>query len=112
MSLSDYQVATRQTAIYPEAGEGTYGAISYAALGLGEAGEVQGKVKKVWRDHHGILTAELKDAIESELGDVFWYAVRLCDELGLSADEVLEKNLAKLLDRKDRGVLQGSGDTR
>lgn len=32
--------------------------------------------------------------------------------LGMSFDEVLEANLAKLADRKDRGVIGGSGDER
>jgi len=32
--------------------------------------------------------------------------------LGLSLQEIAELNIAKLVDRKNRGVLQGSGDNR
>jgi NTP pyrophosphatase (non-canonical NTP hydrolase) len=112
MNFVDYQVATRKTAVYPEAEEGTIGAISYVALGLGEAGEVQGKVKKALRDHGGLVTPTLKDAIQAELGDVLWYVARLADELGLSLEDVVSLNLEKLNSRRERGVLQGSGDYR
>lgn len=109
----DYEVATRNTAIYPESGTGSYNALVYVALGLtNEAGEVAGKLKKVWRDDGGILTDEKRDAIAAELGDVLWYLARAADELGIGFDVVAKDNLAKLSDRKARGVISGSGDTR
>jgi hypothetical protein len=86
LSFDEYQQLTAVTAIYPEAGSGSAGALAYVTLGLvGEAGEV---------------------------GDVTWYLARLATELQVSLGDVGQKNLDKLLDRKDRGVLQGSGDTR
>ena len=33
-------------------------AVAYDGLGLGEAGEVQGKIKKIIRDNGGIITEE------------------------------------------------------
>lgn len=113
MQLNDYQDDTAETALYPLAGTGDIVAISYAALGLaGEAGEIANKVKKILRDAGGKLTLEMAEAIEKELGDVLWYWSRMVTEIGSSADEVAEANLAKLRDRKERGVIQGSGDNR
>lgn len=113
MQLSDYQDATDETALYPMAGTGDIVAISYAALGLaGEAGEIANKVKKILRDDNGILTIEKAEAIEGELSDVLWYVARVATEIGSSLDYIGEKNLAKLRDRKARGVIQGSGDNR
>lgn len=106
-----YQEKTRQTAIYPR--EHNIDAISYLALGLcGETGEVANKVKKIIRDKAGILSQEDKLQIKKEMGDTGWYWVRLIDELGFRVSEVMEENIKKLLDRKERGVISGSGDSR
>jgi len=103
MNLEAYQKLTRQTAIYPKEQ-----AISYLALGLtSEAGEVAGKVKKQIRDGGIDVMATI-----DEIGDVFWYLARLCDELNFNAEDVLQRNWAKLEDRKARGVIGGSGDNR
>ena len=109
MELSEYQALSRRTAAYPRAGED----MTYPALGLcGEAGEVAEKVKKAIRDDGGVLTDERRAALAAELGDVLWYVAQLATEAGLDLDEIAEDNLAKLLSRRDRGVLQGSGDAR
>jgi NTP pyrophosphatase (non-canonical NTP hydrolase) len=109
VQLSDYQNRSRATAVYPEAGDN----LTYPALGLcGEAGECAEKVKKALRDDGGALTAERRAALAAELGDVLWYAAQLATEAGLDLDEIAEDNLAKLLSRQERGVLQGSGDSR
>jgi NTP pyrophosphatase (non-canonical NTP hydrolase) len=86
--------------------------ISYASLGLGESGEVQGKVKKIIRDSGGIITEDTKKEIGKEIGDILWYAAALCRELNLSLDEVAQQNIEKLFSRKERGVLTGNGDNR
>ena len=94
---------TRRTAIYPKEQ-----AIPYLTLGLSsEAGEVAGKVKKGIRDGGFDVMATI-----DEIGDVFWYLTRLCDELGFNAEDVIYRNYVKLEDRKARGVLGGSGDKR
>lgn len=113
MEMSEYQVCTWETAIYPEAGEATLLALSYVALGASnEAGEVAGKVKKIIRDGYGERPMEKKLQILDEIGDTLWYLARLCDELGFSMDLAAERNLEKLNSRKSRGTLQGSGDNR
>lgn len=107
MTFDEYQSFTKTTTIYPEAGTGSWNALSYCALGLGEAGEVQGKVKKVYRDNY--LD---KKAIADELGDLLYYVARFAAELGFSLESIAEMNKQKLIDRQSRGVLGGSGDTR
>ena len=103
MQLNDYQEWSKTTAIYPQDR-----ALEYLALGLAsEAGEVAGKVKKKIRDG-GIDVMSTVD----EIGDVFWYLVRICDTLGFSAEAVLERNQEKLNDRLTRGKSGGSGDAR
>jgi NTP pyrophosphatase (non-canonical NTP hydrolase) len=50
--------------------------------------------------------------LSKELGDVAWYLARLSDELGFKLSDILSVNVAKLEDRKTRGVVHGSGDSR
>lgn len=50
--------------------------------------------------------------LRKELGDVLWYLSQLCNELDLDLGTIADGNLSKLLDRKSRGKLQGSGDDR
>jgi NTP pyrophosphatase (non-canonical NTP hydrolase) len=109
LTFSDYQRKSRETAIYPDIGEN----FVYPTLGLvGEAGEVAEKVKKVLRDKGGVLDEETRLALGSEIGDVFWYAAQLATELGLDLGQIAGSNLIKLLSRKDRGKISGSGDNR
>jgi len=109
LSFSDYQQASRATAIYPRRT-----AIEYVALGLAsEAGEVAGKVKKVLRDRQANFTTDDVIAdIGGEIGDVLWYVAQLATELGLDLGDIAAGNIEKLQDRQARGVLGGSGDKR
>jgi len=110
LTLNDYQYAARKTAMFPRPDEGFP---AYPALGLaGEAGEVCEHIKKAIRDDSGQITDERRQALKKELGDVMWYLAAMCSELGLTMGEVAVANMDKLADRKERGVLQGSGDER
>ncbi|WP_043654399.1 nucleoside triphosphate pyrophosphohydrolase family protein [Nocardia thailandica] len=109
-TLDGYQSRAADTAIYP--GQGELTGLLYCALGLGEAGEVQGKVKKLLRDHAGELTVVQRDAMGKELGDLLWYVAMTAHELGLSLGDIAVANLAKLASRRERGVLGGNGDDR
>lgn len=111
-SLNDYQKGTRETSKYPGFGEGNWLALSYLGLGLGEAGEVQGKLKKVLRDDDGKVTWQRKGELIGELGDLLWYVARVADELGVDLETIGTMNLDKLRSRAERGVIGGSGDTR
>lgn len=113
LSFDDYQRKASTTAIYPEAGEGTINALSYLGHGLtSEAGEVSGKIKKIMRDSGGEVSEEARQALLKEVGDNLWYLAQIANELGVSLGSLAQANLDKLLDRKDRGVLGGSGDER
>jgi NTP pyrophosphatase (non-canonical NTP hydrolase) len=108
MKFYEYEKIIDQFAVYPDAGKGTAMSLAYCALGLtGEAGEYSEKVKKLIRD--GKLDKPLS---AKELGDVLWYLTRSAKELGYNLTEIAEINIEKLSDRKERGVLQGGGDTR
>ena len=109
MDFIDYQQKAKQTAKYPVIGH----AVIYPTLGLtNEAGEVAGKVKKIFRDKQGVFSETDRDALKAELGDVLWYLAQVATELGLSLDGIAEYNIAKLLDRQARGKIQGDGDNR
>lgn len=109
MDFKEYQEKSRKTAIYPKIGENYV----YPALGLGdEAGEVLGKIKKIFRDKNGVLSDETRIELKKELGDVLWYLAQLATELELSLDEIAKGNIEKLYSRMDRGTLHGDGDNR
>lgn len=109
MDFDKYVELSEETAIYPSDRELPI----YPVLGLvGEAGEVAEKVKKAIRDDGGELTDEKLEELIDEIGDVVWYIAALCRDLDISLDYVARHNLEKLLDREERGVLQGSGDDR
>lgn len=107
-----YQEGVARTAIYPEHGSGSVMALSYLGLGLGEVGEIQGKIKKIMRDEGSWVTPEKREELLFEMGDALWYLTRLADELGASLGLVAALNLGKLEGRAERGTLQGSGSDR
>jgi NTP pyrophosphatase (non-canonical NTP hydrolase) len=87
--------------------------IVYPTLGLAnEAGEVAGKIKKIFRDRAGVIGDEDRQALKYELGDVLWYLTQICTELNLTLEEVAAANLEKLFSRLERGQLRGDGDER
>lgn len=112
MTLDEYQIAARRTALYPDEARLLYPVLKLA----GEAGEVAEKVGKLMRDEGWLpgqnLNESQRDALAKELGDVLWYIASVAADLGLSLDEVGRANIAKLADRQARGALKGSGDDR
>jgi len=82
-------------------------------LGLmGETGEIADKFKKIYRDNNGVFTDENRQEMTKELGDVLWYISVVSTYLGISLQDVAEKNIEKLKSRMERNVLRGSGDNR
>lgn len=109
LTFSEYQDKAVSLAVYPNVGKN----YNYPLKGLfGEAGEVAEKLKKIERDKNGVVNAEDRQEIGKELGDVLWYISALAMEFGFDLGQVAQANLDKLQSRKDRGVLQGSGDNR
>ena len=109
MTFEEYQKKSRETAVYPPIGE----SYVYPALGLvNEAGEVAGKVKKIFRDNKGVLDEDRREILKKELGDVLWYLAQLSTDLELSLEDVAQYNIDKLKSRKDRGTILGDGDDR
>lgn len=108
--IDEYQKRTSQTAIFPsEVPDSVPPEVVYCTMGLdGESGEVVEKVKKAWREDDPSYLEDLED----ELGDVLWYWAQLCEQLGLDSSRVAQRNLDKLNDRRERGVLTGEGDGR
>ena len=111
MEMQEYQSFTNSIALYP--GQGTVAGLTYTILGLvGEAGELANKVKKVLRDHEGVMSEPMRDSMAVELGDVLWYVSQVAMELDIALDTIAGMNIYKLKLRKKTGTLQGDGDKR
>lgn len=134
MTLDEYQKKASEFASY-------YDNVIYPELGLAEeTGEVCGKVAKFvrrWGRHpyahpgpsHTI--SELREKLESsqgcdsadvdakfivdvssEIGDALWMLSEIATQYGLYLGDIAEENIAKLTDRRERGVIDGNGDNR
>jgi hypothetical protein len=69
----------------------------HAAIGMsGEASEVLDLIKKTLYGKQVPLT---RDTLLSELGDIYWYFHLMMDANGLTLNEVLSFNIAKLSKR-------------
>jgi NTP pyrophosphatase (non-canonical NTP hydrolase) len=108
LTFAEYDEFVESTRVYPREPP-----LLYTGLGLSdEVGEVCGNLKRVLRDDHGMLTPSRRQSILIELGDSLWYVTAMARELGSSLDEIACLNRSKLLDRMNRGVLNGEGDYR
>lgn len=122
MRIDEYQEGCKETAIHrnnlPEAVRidpilNAMHGIAYCTGKLnGEAGEIAEHVFKAQRDDGYIITTERYEALFKEIGDVCWYVAMLCNELGFKLEDVMDYNLTKLRDRRERDVLSGSGSDR
>jgi NTP pyrophosphatase (non-canonical NTP hydrolase) len=113
MNFNEYERLAMETADYPDIGNN----VLYPAAGAaGEAGEFLDKIKKAWRNtgnyHSGALSSEQRMDALKELGDQLWYITAAAKELQSSLQLVAEFNIAKLADRRARGVIKGEGDNR
>lgn len=99
MTFEEYQSEASKTALYPRRMQN----LEYPTLGLaGEAGEVANIVKKIQRDHGGVINDEIRAKLLDELGDVLWYISACADELGLTISEIAKFNVGKLAKRHGR----------
>ena len=96
MNLSAYQELCKKTAKQFSDKEKE---IMTWGLGIaGEAGDVAGCIKKTIGHKD-----DQKDGIKENLGDTLWYISMICNFYGWSLEEVLEKNIAKLVKRHPKG---------
>ncbi len=110
MTFDDYQKQALTTAYntYEPLMEKTIWAMGVA----GEAGEVVEKWKKIVAYKEGKISKEDLDELAKELGDVVWYIAVMAHSLGLSFDDIMQRNVEKLKSRKARGTITGEGDNR
>lgn len=74
--------------------------LTNAVMGLcGESGEACDIVKKHLFHGHELD----REALIKELGDVAWYLAEASESLGISLDEIFEKNIEKLKKRYPEG---------
>jgi NTP pyrophosphatase (non-canonical NTP hydrolase) len=95
MDFTNYQTAALRTAS-PESTASPSTSLTNAALGLcGEAGEFAELAKKHLFHGHPLD----KEKAAKEIGDVLWYIAFACEALGVSMDDIAERNIAKLKTR-------------
>lgn len=113
MNFDEYQKLALTTAYTDPAHKDTLMEKTIWAMGVaGEAGEVVEKWKKIVAYKNGEMSEEDRSLLGKELADVVWYIAVMAHSLGFSFDELMEENIKKLQDRKERGVIKGEGDTR
>lgn len=111
MELNEFQKGAERTAFY--LGGNDMDPKVYCAIGLTEeAGEVAGKIKKLFRDHKGILDDERRRAIGNELGDTLYYLAMLASMCDLTLEDVARLNEEKRARRITNGTERGDGDER
>jgi NTP pyrophosphatase (non-canonical NTP hydrolase) len=101
MYFNNYQEKALSTAKYPNVGKN----LIYPALGLGEVGEIQNKVKKVFRDDNGVLQKDRRDSLIDELGDLFWYIAVNAFELKLKMGDLINNDDASDAQRMIRETM-------
>lgn len=115
MELNEYQKRAMTTCMSSSEN------FSYMFLNLvGEVGEFASKVAKAIRKdeififgNHIDLNQDWDSSDLKKLaGDILWQLSGLCDVMGWSLEEVAQQNLDKLAIRKQRNVIDGSGDNR
>ncbi len=110
MTFDEYQKQALTTA---ENNDDPLMAKTIWAMGVaGEAGEVIEKWKKIVAYKDGKISEEDLAELAKELGDVVWYIAVMAHSLGLSFDDIMQRNVNKLKSRKIRGVIRGKGDNR
>lgn len=70
-----------------------------AALGfVAEAGEVANEVERALRGHDRMIPVD-REKVMLEMGDALYNMARIADLLGISFEEIMDENAAKLKQR-------------
>lgn len=96
----------------------------YMLTGLtAEVGEINDKIAKAIRkewikiDDNNVLPLngcpiEFAEELAKEISDCLWFCAGLSQIVGYDLNKIGNINLEKLASRKQRGVIDGNGDTR
>lgn len=84
-------------------------AISHLAIYSGKIAEI---AKKALRDNGGIIPEGKKKVVGKYVVLILDILCDIATTYGLNMSDVAQANIDKLFDRRDRGVLGGSGDNR
>lgn len=108
MNWTDYQSFVKSSKKYDDRFR-----LLYPVLGLtSEAGEVSGKLKKIFRDHNGEISDEQRSKLIDEISDVLWYVTACVDDLDFTLEELAEYNYTKISGRLRDNTIHGDGDVR
>lgn len=100
MRMNEYQALARRTSNTNGPELASYDKLINGVMGLcGEAGECIDVVKKMMFQQHELDT----DKLIEELGDVLWYCAELATGLGVTLEEVAQRNIDKLRRRYPEG---------
>lgn len=114
MTLNDYQQQAMTTCMNSSQN------FSYMFLNLvGEVGEFASKIAKAIRKNEADIIrndlfqrSEDNEDLQKEAGDILWQLSGLCTVMGWDLEDIARQNLDKLASRKQRNVIDGSGDNR
>ena len=112
MTFDEYQKAAIKTAHISHPDDAMMQNSIWVMGIAGEAGEIVEKWKKAVAYREGNFDEAQFEDFKKEFADVIWYIAVLAESLGLSLDEMMQTNVAKLKDRQIRGVIKGAGDNR
>lgn len=76
------------------------------------AGRIAEVAKKMIRDNDGVLMMDKAMIVRDSLVEVWACLYEICGQQSINMDDVARANIVKLFSRRDRSVLQGSGDDR
>lgn len=76
------------------------------------AGRIAEIAKKTIRDTDGVIPTNKYSELRHSLGEILLCLFDICAQWSINMDDVAQANIDKLFQRRDRGVLGGSGDNR
>lgn len=81
-------------------------------IALQHGAKLAGRMKKIMRDDDQLYTKEKVDEIYLILRSILKAVIIIVNKMGLNFTDIFQRNIDKLYDRQERGMLQGDGDNR
>jgi len=88
---------------------------------LAQAKEIGVKAEKLKKEIRGgekrlppliIYSTDEREGLSKELGDLQWYVAQAAKSIKMTLSAIVSLNVSKLIRRKKKGVIHGSGDNR